>query len=290
MRSTGPSFNLIEMALLFVSVACSSGSFANDKKLTPEELVARHLQSIGNPELLAKTTSRAFMGTTSVRFSQGAFGESSGPCQFASDGRKLGILLKYDAQDYRGEHFAFDGKDVAVGWYLPGKRSILAEFINRFDGIMKEGLMGGVLSIAWALRNYQEIGSRLKYSKAKIGGRSMHAVEYSAKGGLRDFKIMLFFDPETFHHVRTEYKLHINAVMGGGAATSTGIEKADSDYVLSEEFSDFKEIDGMTLPQRYTIGFSSEGQHRTFLAFWTLNAETWIHNGQIDPAIFKASQ
>jgi hypothetical protein len=289
MQSTGRSANWVMMVLLFIPAAGSHIS-AKDKKFTPEALVAKHLQSIGRPDLLAKMQSLAFVGATSVRFQQGAHGELSGQGQFASEERKLAIILKYDGQDYRGEHFAFDGKDVTVGRFIPGKISILAEFMDRFNGIMKDGLLGGVLSIAWPLRSIEGIESRLKYNKAKLAGRPMHALEYSGKGGLRDFKIVLFFEPETFHHIRTEYRLHISAALGGGAATSIGIEKADSHYLLSEEFTDFKEVDGMTLPQRYTIGFSSEGQTRTFLAYWTLEAERWVHNGQIDSGIFRAPE
>ncbi len=289
MLSTGRSMNPVFMMLLCVSVFGSHLSFTQDKKLTPEELVARHLQSIGSPDQLAKTRARALIGATKVRFIQGATGELSGRGQFASDGNKLGIILRYNGQDYLGEHFAFDGKDVTIGRFLPGKISILAEFVNRFGGLMKEGLFGGALSVAWPLKNFQEIRSRLKYNKAKLDGRLFHSLEYRAKGGLGDFKIVLFFEPETFRHVRTEYKLRISAAIGGGAATGIGIERPDSYFLLSEEFADFKEVDGMTLPQRYTIGFSSEGQMRTFLAYWTLEAEQWEHNGQIDSGIFKAA-
>ena len=289
MQSTGRSANWVMMVLLFIPAAGSHIS-AKDKKFTPEALVAKHLQSIGRPDLLAKMQSLAFVGATSVRFQQGAHGELRGQGQFASEDRKLALILKYDGQDYRGEHFAFDGKDVTVGRFIPGQISILAEFMNRFSGIMKEGLLGGVLSIAWPLRNLEEIQSRLKYRETKLAGRPMHALEYRARGGLRDFKIMLFFEPETFRHVRTEYRLHISAAIGLGPATSIGIEKPDSHYLLSEEFTDFREIDGLTLPQRYTIGFSSEGQTRTFLAYWTLVAEQWIYNGRIDSAVFKAPE
>jgi hypothetical protein len=288
MLSIGRIASWVAMMLLLTSVASSNMSLAEDKKLTPEALIAKHLQSIGSPDLLAKTEARAFIGTTKVRFVQGAIGEMDGQCQFASEGRKLGIILRYTGQDYRGEHFAFDGKDVTIGRFVPGKISILAEFVNRFGDLMKKGLMGGVLNVSWPSQTLQEISPRLKYKKATLAGRPMHTLEYRPKGGLEGFKIVLFFEPEIFHHVRTEYKLRISAGIGGGAATGVGIERPDSYYLLSEEFADFKEIDGVTLPQRYTIGFSSEGQTRTFVAYWTLEAEQWFHNGQIDPDIFKA--
>jgi hypothetical protein len=275
-------------AFLFVWVACPTISLAGDKKLTPEALIAKHLQSIGSPDLLAKTKSREFIGTSNVRFVQGAIGELPGQCQFASEERKLGIILSYAGQDYRGEHFAFDGNDLTVGHFTAGKTSILAEFINRFGDVIKKGLLGGALNVAWPLQTLKEMQPRLKYNRIKLAGLPMHALEYRPKGNLEGFKIVFFFEPETFRHIRTEYKLRIYAAMGDGMATAgPRIETSDTYYILSEEFADFKEIDGMTLPQRYTIGFSSEGQTRTFVAYWTLEAKQWIHNGKIDADVFR---
>ena len=198
------------------------------------------------------------------------------------------FILRCPGQDYRGEHFAFDGEEVTIGRFIPGKISIFAEFINRFDGIMKEGLMGGALSMAWPLLNYQEVQKRLKYNKAKLEGRPVHALEYRARHGLGDFKILLYFEPATFHHIRTEYKLHITAAIGSGPATGIGIERPDVHYLIAEEFEDFKEVDGLTLPHRYTIRYSAEEPARTFIAYWVLQAEQWVHNGQIDPGFFRA--
>jgi hypothetical protein len=142
---------------------------------------------------------------------------------------------------------------------------------------MKEGLLGGALSTAWPLLKIQETQPRLKYNKAKLAGRPMHELEYRPKKGLGDFRIVLFFESETFRHVRTEYRLQ---------------NPAKEDHtVLSEEFGDFKEVDGMMLPQRYTISFSSAGPRKsTFLAHWIFDAKQWAHNGQIDSSIFRTPE
>jgi len=271
---------------LFMVIAGFPMSFPKDATLKPEELVAEHVKSIGNPDVLAQIQSRVFTGTTTVQFLQGATGQLNGHCQFVSEGRKLGIVMQYDALEYPGEHFAFDGKDVTIARPTPGRISPLADFINQYGGLMKEGLLGGTLSVSWPLLKLQEMQPRLKYGKAKIGGRAVHTLEYSPKKGLGDFKIVLFFDPDTFHHVKTEYKLRISATMGTGSAT-TQKEVSDSFYLLSEDFDDFREVEGMTLPHKYTIGLSAEGQRRTFFAHWILEAKQWVHNGQIDSKLFN---
>ena len=269
--------NWVILVLLLISLTGSRMSLAKDKKLTPEELVAGHIKSIGGPIVLEGIRSRSITGTSTVQFVHGAFGQPRGQAQIASDGRRLGIVMRYHDPEYPGEHFAFDGKDVTIGRLIRGKLSPLAEFINRFDDIMKEGLLGGALSTAWPLLNIQETQPRLKYNKAKLAGRPMHELEYHPKKGLGDFRIVLFFESEAFRHVRTEYRLQ---------------NPAKEDHtVLSEEFADFKEVDGMMLPQRYTISFSSAGPRKsTFLAHWIFDAKQWAHNGQIDSSIFRTPE
>jgi hypothetical protein len=146
--------------------------------------------------------------------------------------------------------------------------------------------MGGALSLGWPLLDIQGKQPRLKCKKSKVGGREMHELEYSPKKGLGDFKIKMYFDPETFRHVRTEYGLRITAAIGAGGA-ETGKEKADSIYRLLEQFDDFREVEGMMLPHRYTIDLSIEGAGSTFLARWIIEAKDWIHNGQADPQFFE---
>ncbi len=73
-----------------------------------------------------------------------------------SDGKKLAIVLKYSDINYPGEYFAYNGKDVSVGHISPGQKSPLADFLFRYNGIMKEGLLGGVFSTGWPLLNLQE--------------------------------------------------------------------------------------------------------------------------------------
>ena len=278
---------LVFAAFLFLAFVRSPLLCGEDEKLKPEELVARHLKSIGRPDVLAKIKSRAFEGATTVQFLQGTFGTLAGQSQFASAGHKLGIVMKYNAPDYPGEHFAFDGRSITIARPLAGRISPLADFINQYGGIIKEGLMGGVLNVSWPLLNIEETQPKLKYKKDQISGRWMHVVEYRPKKGLGDFKIVLFFDFETFRHLKTEYRLRIASAMGTGAST-TNKELPDSNYLLFESFDDFREVEGMMLPHRYTIGYSAEGQTRTFLAHWILEANQWTHNGVIDEGFFDA--
>jgi hypothetical protein len=300
------------MAVLCLSSGADrkGSAFAKDE-VAPEQVVAAHLKSIGSPESLAALKTLAFVGGTSVDFIQGMYGSMSGTSMLVSDGEKLGIVLKYDDINYRGEYLAFDGKDVSVGYIDPLQRSPLADFIFRNNGIMKEGLLGGVFSRGWPLLNLKEKQVDLKYRETTIDGRRLHEIEYRPKNSLRDIKIKLYFDLETYRHVRTEYRVRIRDDMSaapGGSGTRTGSFQAaspdaslpitsslnqglpDSIYVLVEKFDDFKKVGAMTLPHSYSIDYSVEGQGHTFVGKWTLTAQQWAFNRTYDERIFVAQK
>jgi hypothetical protein len=276
-----------------------SPSFAQD--LTADKVVAEHLKSIGDPAMFSGIKSRTFVGTTSANFIQGGNGSMTGTSMFVSEGKKLAIVLKYSDVNYPGEYFAFDGKDVSVGEISPGHRSPLADFLFRYNGLVKEGLMGGTLAGSWPLLNLRERQADLKCRNVTVNGRRLYEIEYHPKQGLKDMKIKMFFDPDTFHHVRTEYRVSIQNDMsasdmpasgqpgtGGKFVLHDGVH--DSYYELVEKFDDFKKVGEMVLPQSYILEYSVEGQGSTFVAKWDLKAAQWDFSNTYDDRIFKAQK
>ena len=315
---------LIAIALGFsLSLERPGNSFAKDKELTPEEVVAGHLKSLGTPDLLASILNRGISGTTSMEFVQGGVGTLAGQCMVISAGRNLSIILKYGGVQYPGEYFAFDGTDVEVSTITPGQRSPLGDFIFRYKGVMKEGLLGGVLSLGWPLLDIQKRNPSLKYVSAKVDGHELHEIDYTPKGGMNNIKVKLFFQPETFRHVRTEYMLTVQGeqalqagqTVTGGVPSSAKIATgqgsgpvtrdagvqdpiAYSYYRLVEKFDNFKEVKfkdtkgsetrSLILPHSYALEYSVEGQGSSFLGHWNLIADQWMQNGKLDPSVFKA--
>jgi hypothetical protein len=309
---------LIAIALGFsLNLAQPMSSFAKDKELTPDEIVAAHLKSIGPPHLLAGIKNRGVIGKTSVEFIQGGVGSLAGQCTIASEGRSLSIILKYGGRDYPGEYFAYDGSDVEVSNINPGQRSPLGDFIFRYNGLMKEGLLGGVWSLGWPLLDIKKSKASLKYNSAKVDGRDLHEIDYTPKSGMNNIKVKLFFEPDTFRHVRTEYMLKVQGeqalqagqtvkqVVGQDGEMGTLTRDAGitdhltfSYYKLIEKFDDFKEAKlkdsagnetgSLILPYSYTLEYSVEGQGSSFLARWNIIADKWAHNGNLNPSIFKA--
>ncbi len=314
---------LIAIALgVSLSLAVIGSSFAKDKALTPKEVVAAHLKSMGDPELLARINTRGMRGKCSVEFLQGGVGNQTGQCTIITAGHNLSIILKYGSADYPGEYFAFDGTDVDVANITPGQRSPLGDLIFRYKGLMTEGLLGGVLSLGWPLLDIEKRNASLKYSSVKVDGRKLHEIDYMPKDGLNSIKVKLFFEPDTFRHVRTEYALRVQgeqALQAGktvisGVPSSVAVASgqnsgpvtrnagvldpiADSHYRLVEKFADFKEVKfkdpqgsetgSLMLPHSYSLEYSVEGQGSSFLAHWNLTADQWMQNGTINPAMFK---
>lgn len=271
---------------------------AEDKEITPEVVVANHLKSIGKPEDLKEIKNRGFDGLASVEFIQGASGKGDGIFLLLSEGPKVAILLRYNDLDYPGEYFAFDGEDVTVGYLRPGQRSPVADFIFRYNRLMKEGLLGGTLSCAWPLLHLQGKNTTLLYDVEKKEGRRLHRLEYRPEKHLGDLRVKLYFDPDTFRHVRTEYRVRVQMDMSvpqrdtstNGSGGTMFQKIPDSIYVLTEKFDDFREENGLTLPHKYTIDYSLEGQGQSFVACWTARLNNSVYNGNINPQSFVAQR
>lgn len=61
-------------------------------------------------------------------------------------------MIKLANYDYRGEQFVTDGEKVSVAATTSGhKWSDLGEFVRSQDQVVREGLLGGELTTAWAL-------------------------------------------------------------------------------------------------------------------------------------------
>ncbi len=284
---------------------------AADKKLSAEEVAANHLQSIAKPEVLKNINARAFKGSASFEFIQGMSGSSSnGAVVFASDGARSAIKLTYNDLAYPGEHFAFNGNDVSVAHISPGQRSPLADFIYRYGSIMKEGFLGGVWSLSWPLLDLQKKKPDLKYKETKVSGRQLHELEYRPQRSFGDLKVKLYFDFETFRHVRTEYRVRVrndNSTRSedGGRRKGVGISRypdsdpgseiyddaPDSIYLLIEKFDDFRDHDGVMLPTVCSYEYSVEGQGNSIVAHWTMKADgPFAHNGKIPEDFFVAQK
>jgi hypothetical protein len=272
----------IALALLF---AISPRSSAQKPK--PEEVVARHLESIGSAKERAAVTTRIIAGTSQVIFRSPPPGHATGRAVLFSDGLKNMIGMSFPSPVYPREELGFNGNSFIAAYVTPGVRSSLGSFLMTHDLIFKQGLMGGTLSSAWPLLDLTARGAQLEYAGTKkVDNRTLHELKYMPHNG-SDLKITLFFDQQSFQHVRTEYERTIAAPTG--VRDYANVQEREIRYKIVEEFSEFRKESGLTLPHSYKIKLAIDTQNGTFLADWMINLTQFAFNQPIDPNSFNTS-
>jgi hypothetical protein len=277
--------HLLCLAICFFSLPLLDSASAQDRKMTAEELVVRHLESIGQTEARARAASRVASGKTSLIIRIGGASNLEGQAMIVSTGTKLRFGMKFAQPDYPGEDMAFDGNKSATGILPQGRRTGLSAFLNSQNLPLKEGLMCGALSTAWPLLRVEQTQPRLDYKGLKkIDGRQLHELSYRPRKGGSDLNVLIYLDPETFRHVRTKYSFVISASIGTREAPNSNPE---SHYAFTEDFDDFRVIDGLTLPHKYRLQYSSEGRMGSSLQDWTVVIDRVSHNTTLDNQLFS---
>ncbi len=290
-----PAFNRATSLLLAFILAGLNFSVLQarpDNKLTPAEVIAKHLESIGSAEARARVHGTRITGTCEVIAKQGGVGQSTGQVLMASQGSQNLINMTFDS-GVPPTGFAFDGSKTTVTQFRPGRHTALEQFFAEYEALVKEGLIGGTLAQSWPLLSFQEKNAKLEYAgKKKIGGTELHAIKYTPRKG-SEMKITLFFEVETFRHVRTEYEQTIYSteqkkIAGGGGGLPSIDNARGTPQRLSvyEEFSDFKPEGGLNLPHIYKFELSVQSQTRPTLIDWTFNLNTFTFNGPFDASEF----
>jgi hypothetical protein len=280
------TFKLICALSLLIPGFSIPGSLAKDAKIKAEDVVARHLASIGTPEARAAIKDRIATGIVRVIFRLGSQGQLPGKCGLISEERKVRLSMNFSTLAYPGEQLAFDGERVTVGEVQPGQRSPFSDFVYTYNVILKEGLLGGTLSTAWPLLDLTGRQPELTYTGLKkVEGKQLHELSYKAKKGGGGLLVYLYFDPESFRHVRTQYRLVRPSSIVGRPEDSAS--QWDTIYTLVEQFEDFKEVGGLTLPHTYKLNYTVEAQRATFMADWNVTIARIEHDQQIDPKNFS---
>ena len=283
----GVQVNRLCVSLLVLVLSFGITSAAKKPKLTPEEVIQRHLESLGPAATVSARKSLKAEGQVLFEVIVGGSGQLQGPSTFICDGKKLRMSMVFGINDYPGEDVAYSGEGrVEVGWIQPGVRSSLGTFFYQFNEVVAGGLLGGALSTGWALLNLESLQPRLKYEGLKkVDGNPYHTIKYQRrKGG--DVQTRLYFEPETFRHTHTIYKVRISSpIVANNSGASAG--QAETWYTLQESFANFVDIRGINLPTRWTLEYSKEiGRTGSVLRF-TTQYQDMYPNAEIEAAEFK---
>lgn len=269
------------------AAACVAPSARAQDRMTIEEIIAKHRDSVGAAETLSSINSRLIGGTVLATFRSAIGGQIAGRSVMASQGTKSLIGMVFDNSTYPFEKIAYDGSTVTGASIRPGTRAPLTDFILTHNAIFTQGLLGGTLSSAWPLLNPADRNPRMEYAGTqRIGNIETYKVRFLPRGS-SDLRIMIFIEQGTFRHVRTEYERVIAAAMGRTIDESA--QQRETRYRLVEEFSDFRRESGLTLPHTYKLSFTINGPNNTFTADWVLTFTQFRFNQRLGPTAFDAN-
>lgn len=299
-RFTTTRIFTVLFSIAFLLLSSSTLSALPDDKMSPKDLIAKHLDAIGPSDARAAITSRVVMGTTKVTFRSGGVTYGEGKVVLASDGIKNLVGMAFNSSEYPHEKVGYDGKDVSIGYLKPGIRSSLGRFVESNKQIFTQGLFGGVLTASWPLLDPAVRQAKLEFGGTKkVEGKEAYVLRYYAQKG-SDVKVTLFFDKETFRHIRTEYYQTIAQRQGGavgGLVGSVGDSRGagsagqiENRYTLTEDFGDFKTESGLTLPHSYKIQFWSETAQGSTRNLWEVNLTQFGFNQKFDEGAFDVNK
>ncbi|MDQ4123866.1 MAG: hypothetical protein M3209_20700 [Acidobacteriota bacterium] len=273
---------MIFTALLILFFAVFS---ANAQKLKVEDVVTKHLEAIGTAENRVNAKNYLFIGGASFKIPTSPNPPIEGRAVFASESDKMLFGLALNAVSYKQEQIVYDGKKPKIGFITPGNRSPLGAFLAGDGDIIANGLLGGVLFKSWSLLNAPETKAKLNLDGTKkIKGVECYVVDYNPRKG-SDFAIKLYFDTQTFRHVRTEYKRTISARIG--LKPDDSARQQETRHTLVEDFSDFKTVNNLTLPQNYSLLLNLTGQNGTSEYQWNINILEFLFNQKLDAGSFN---
>ena len=266
---------------LFMFAALASVSVAQDLK--PEEIIAKHLDAIG------KKTTRDSLKTMLIG-GRGSFEAKNpvvrggGQAMVVSNPDNLYFMMTFKSNDYPFEKIGHFGDKVSIPFVNAGKRSLLGSFLAENSKILSDGLFGGVMSMKWVFNGVDKKLRMRSVGTKKVNDRKAYVIDFLPSGsGSSDFNIKLYFDAETFHHVRSEYRREFQA---GAAVFGTQNQIASATLSLTEDFSDFRTVEGLTLPYAYSVRFNSNTNAAMYENTWGITVVQYIFNQNLTPDFF----
>jgi hypothetical protein len=142
------NIRLTETLYLAVILTITVNSYA--QKMSPEDVIAKHLDSIGTKENRAKIKNQLILADIQLQ-SRGAPSAFVGKAVIFSASNKNLWGMNLNSVDYPTDRFGFNGKETRVSFIRPGVRSLLGGFVLTYNKLVEESLLGGALSSSWAL-------------------------------------------------------------------------------------------------------------------------------------------
>lgn len=259
-------------------------SFLSAQNLKLEEVISKHTASIGTAEKQKELKNMVLLGS-SIFESKLPERKSVGRVAIVSEASNLLFISSFVADSYPFEKIGIFGGKINIPFVTPGIRSPLGDFLWEHPSILDSGLFSGSMSLNWNLLKANARKGKLNLAGTKkMDGRKAYMIEYFTEGNSNELKIRLFFDAETFQHLRSEYREEFS-----GKDATFGTLGQNNGFVveLIETFSDFKTYEGITLPGVSKIHYMGSSRKGTYEYDWIFNITEAKFNQPLKEGFFN---
>ena len=141
------------------------------------------------------------------------------------------------------------------------------------------------MSLRWISRMSDVEHLKLKSAGSKrVNGKDAYAIDVLLAGSdSGKFTVRLFFDSSTFHHIRSEYHREVDI---GGITFKQQNQLQNASADLTEDFDDFKEVDGLTLPYRFKATLRTNDSNRIYETSLGVKVASYYPNQKLAPDFF----
>ncbi len=271
---------------LLICMTILAGSFiavrAQDTKA--EDVISKNLAAIGSKEARAGIKNQLAVGSSEFKAKLPAT-TGGGRAIVVSNPDNFYFLVSFNSKEYPFEKIGYFNGQMSLPFVTAGTRSPLGAFIAEHEKILSDGMFNGSMSARWGMLDKDKRKGKLMYGGVKkIEGRQAHMLEYyPADGGSAEFLIRLYFDAETYNHVRSDYRHEVAAKQD---TFGTLGRQAGAKLILTEDFSDFKPAGGLNLPHGYKAVFSTSSNSGLFEYTWGLKIAQYLFNQNLAADFF----
>lgn len=251
------------------------------QKMTAEEIIAKHLDSIGAKDKRDQVKNRFVPAALTFERKLPAI-KGGGKAIFVSDSSNLYFQGKFNSNEYPHEKVGLFSSKISLPFVTAGTRSPLGAYLNDHPKMLEDGLFLGTITSMWGLESPK--GKITTAGKKKVDDREAYVLEYFPRNVGAEFTIKMFFDAQNFQHLRTEYR---HAISQKDQAFKTMGTRGGAFYTMTENFGDYKDAGGLMLPHSYRINYVTNTDQGTYEYVWTASIGEYHFNQKLADNFFS---